>query len=164
MWIGFRIGFQIKSDRIGIFAFGAELLFWEKAVLTMTQVNEIFSFQAASVSNNKICFSCIISIKIHYQLKNHYKKLFSAGLYWEIFFCITSCDHKTRLGYVTSPKWKMAERGANVSHWFCFFSSLLSTLLVFFLTEPKWKASFQRRWLRKSWQWARYDSDDLSIS
>ena len=46
----------------------------------------------------------VISIKIHHQLESQHKKLFSAELYWEIFFCITSRDHKTRLGHVTSPK------------------------------------------------------------
>ena len=40
----------------------------------------------------------------------------------------------------------------------CFFPSLLSSELVLFFTEPKLNASFQRRRLRKSREWARYDS------
>ena len=40
----------------------------------------------------------------------------------------------------------------------CFFPSLLSSELVLFFTEPKWNASFRRRRLRKSREWARYDS------
>ena len=39
----------------------------------------------------------------------------------------------------------------------CFFPSLLSSELVLFFTEPKLNASFRRR-LRKSREWARYDS------
>ena len=43
--------------------------------------------------------------------------------------------------------------------WFCcFFPSLLSSELALFFTEPKLNASFRRRRLRKSREWARYDS------
>ena len=54
------------SDRTGVFAFGAELLFLGKAVLTMTQVDRIFFFRAACASNKKNSFSCITSHKIHH--------------------------------------------------------------------------------------------------
>ena len=46
-----------------------------------------------------------------------------------------------------------------------FFSSLLSSEVVLFFTDLKLNASFQRRRLRKSREWVRYNSDDLlSIS
>ena len=66
----------------------------------MTQVDRIFFFWAACACNKENCFSCITSLKIHHQLENHCKELFSPELHWEIFCCITSCDYnsKTRLG------------------------------------------------------------------
>ena len=114
-----RIGLRIGSDRIGlVFSLLVQnYYFWEKAVLTMTQVDRIFFFPAACVSNKKNCFSCITSLKIHHQLENHHKELFSSKLHWEIFCCINSCDYNstTRLGHVTPPKSKTAEKGSN---WF----------------------------------------------
>lgn len=58
-----------------------------------------FFFWAACASNKENCFSCITSLKIHHQLQNHCKELFSPELHWEIFCSITSCDYnsKTRL-------------------------------------------------------------------
>ena len=43
----------------------------------------------------------------------------------------------------------------------CFFPSLLSSELLLFFTAPKLNASFKRRPLRKSQEWARYNSNDL---
>ena len=57
IWMGLRIGSdsgsdrtpdRIGSDRTGIFAFGAEKIITEKAVLTMTQVDRIFFFFRAA--------------------------------------------------------------------------------------------------------------------
>ena len=81
-------------------------------------------------------FSCITRLKIHHQLENQCKELFSTELHWEIFCCITSYDHnsKKRFGHVTSPESKMVERDVIIS---------------------------QRRRLRKLWEWARCNSADL---
>ena len=97
----------------------------------MTQVDRLFFFRAACVSNKKNCFSCITSLKIHHQLENHRKELFSSKLHWEIFCCINSCDYNstTRLGHVTPPESKMAEKGSNVSHCSDFVSFHLYSLL-----------------------------------
>jgi len=67
---------------------------------------------------------------------------------------------KKRLGHVTSPELKMAGRDLSISHCTDFVFLSISTLfwIVLFFTEPKLNASFQRRRLRKSWEWARYDS------
>ena len=72
-------------------------------------------------------FSCITRLEIHHQLENQCKELFSTELHWEIFCCITSCNHnsKTGFGHVTSPESKMVERDVSIS---------------------------QRRRLRKSWE------------
>ena len=61
-------------------------------------------------------FSCITRLKIHHQLENQCKELFSTELHWEIFCCITSYDHnsKKRLGHVTSLESKMAERDVSM--------------------------------------------------
>ena len=98
--IGFRIGLRIGSDfgsdriglRIGLDRIGIcrIIIFLEKAVLRMTQADGIFGFRAACVSNKKNCFSCITSLKIHHQLENHRKELFSSKLHGEIFCCINS--------------------------------------------------------------------------
>ena len=63
------------------------------------------------------CFSCITRLKIHHQLENQCKELFSTELHWEIFCCITSYDHnsKKRFGHVTSPESKMVERDVIIS-------------------------------------------------
>ena len=100
--IGFRIGLRIGSDRISdriglrigwdrirlIFSLLVpNYYFWEKAVLiTMTQVDRIFFFGATCVSNNKNCFSCITSLKIHYQLENHHFRDFRNRLLWKEAF------------------------------------------------------------------------------
>ena len=56
--------------------------------------------------NNRL--SCITRLKIHHQLENHRKELFSTELHWEIFCGITSYDYNSRrLGHVTSPELKM---------------------------------------------------------
>ena len=44
-------------------------------------------------TNIKNHFSCITRLKIHQQLENHRKELFSIELHWEIFCCITSYDY-----------------------------------------------------------------------
>ena len=51
-----RIGLCIGSDRIGSDWYLQNYYFWEKAVLTMTQVDRIFFFKAAYVSNKKNYF------------------------------------------------------------------------------------------------------------
>lgn len=100
--IGFRIGSDFGSDRTGIFAFGAELLFWKKAVLTMKQVDQTFFFRATCVSNNKNRFSFIPVLKFTSSLKIIAEKLFSPALHWEMFCCITTCEYnsKTRINMV----------------------------------------------------------------
>ena len=113
-----------------------------------------FFFRAACVTNKKRNhFSSITRLKIHHQLENHRKELFSTELCWEIFCCINSYDFnsKTRLGHVTSPESKMAERDVSISHYpdFVFLPSLLSSKLVLFFTEPKLNTSI--RW-RRSWE------------
>ena len=97
----------------------------------MTQMDWVLFFRATCVSNKKNCFSCITSLKIHHQLENHRKELFSSKLHWEIFCCINSCDYNstTRLGHVTPPESKMAEKGSNVSHCSDFVSFHLYSLL-----------------------------------
>ena len=97
----------------------------------MTQVDRTFFFRAACVPNEKNCFSSITSLKIHHQLENHRKELLSPELHWEIFCCINSCNYnsKTRLGHVTPPESKIAERGANVSHCSDFVSFHVYSLL-----------------------------------
>ena len=69
-WIGLRIdqisdpiGSDSGSVRIGLVS--EELLFLRKSC---------FLFRVACVSNRKICFSCITSLKIHHQLENHPEK------------------------------------------------------------------------------------------
>ena len=64
-------------------------------------------------------FSCITRLNIHHQLENHHEELFSTELHWEVFCCIITISKK-RLGHVTSPESKMAER--DVSTDFVFLS------------------------------------------
>ena len=92
-----------------------------------------FLFRAACVTNKKNRFSCIARLKIHYQLENRRKQLFSTELvlHWEIFCCTTSYDYIARI-----------EDGEErckyfALHSFCFFPSLLSSELILFFTEPK---------------------------
>ena len=54
-------------------------------------------------------FSCNTRLNIHHQLENHHEELFLTELHWEIFCCIITISKK-RLGHVTSPESKMAER------------------------------------------------------
>ena len=63
--------------------------------MSLTGSTRIFSSgRAACVTNNKKNrFSCITRLKIHHQLENHRKELFSTELHWEIFCCITSYDY-----------------------------------------------------------------------
>ena len=78
----------------------------------------IFSFEPpVLLIEKKNCLSCTTRLKIHHQLENHRKELFSTELHWEIFCCITSYDYnsKRRLGHVTSPELKMAERDVSIS-------------------------------------------------
>ena len=56
----------------------------------MTQADRIFCIQAACVSNKKNCFSYITSLKIHHQLEDQRKELFSSKLHGEIFCYINS--------------------------------------------------------------------------
>ena len=98
-----------------------------------------FFFRATCVFNiKKILF--IISLKIHHQLENHRKELFSPELHWEIFCCITSCHFisKTRLDHATSPESKLAERGAAISHCTDFVSFHLYSLL----SDPEFDPGF----------------------
>ena len=69
------------------------------------------------IKKKKNRLSCITRLKIHHQLENHRKELFSTELPWEIFCCITSYDYnsKRRLGHETSPELKMAERDVSIS-------------------------------------------------
>ena len=114
---------------------------WRKSKLARPQQNPDWICWIGLDWTGIFRFSCItIRLKIHHQLENHHKELFSTELYWEIFCCITSNEYnsKKRLGHATSPELKMADRDVSISH---------------------------RRWLRKSWEWARYHSNDLwSIS
>ena len=100
--------------------------------MSLTGSTRIFSSgRAACVTNNKKNrFSCITRLKIHHQLENHRKELFSTELHWEIFCCITSYDYnsKERLGHVTSPESKMAKRDASISHCIDFVFLSISTL------------------------------------
>ena len=50
--IGLRIGWDPGSDRTGIFAFGAEELFWEKQFLLMTQVARINKSEFSQQESN----------------------------------------------------------------------------------------------------------------
>jgi len=89
-------------------------------------------FRAACVTYIflKSRFSCITWLKIHRQLKNHCTELSSTDLQWKIFCGITSYDYnsKKRLGYVTSPESKMAERDVSISHFTDFVFLSISTL------------------------------------
>ena len=111
-----------------------------------------------SLIKKKNRFSCITRLKIQNQLENHHKELFSStllclGNFLLHNFTRLQFQNKLRLGYVTSPESKMAERDVSkslIALILCFFPSLLSSELVLFFTEPKLNASFQRRRLRKS--------------
>ena len=83
------------SDRTGIFAFGAEqdsvlcgiiLSFWEKAVLTMTQVDRTFTFRAARVSNNN-----------NKKILSHASPSTWKSSHWETFCFVTSCDYNSKI-------------------------------------------------------------------
>ena len=85
----------------------------------VTGSTRIFSSEPPGllIYKKKHRLSCITRLKIHLQLENHRKELFSTELQWEISCCITSYDYnsKRRLGHVTSPKLKMAERDVSIS-------------------------------------------------
>ena len=58
------------------------------------QFNSDFSSEPpVSLTKKKNHFSCITRLKIHHQLENHCKELFSTELHWEIFCCITSYNY-----------------------------------------------------------------------
>ena len=89
-------GFRIKSDRTPdriklVSSLLVQNSFFEKICLTMTQVAQIFSsdLPVTDKKKKKNHFSCIIRLKIHHQLENHRKELFSTEVHWEIFCCIT---------------------------------------------------------------------------
>ena len=56
----------------------------------ITGSTQIFSSELPVLLLKKNRFSCITRLKIHHQLENHRKELFSTELQWEIFCCITS--------------------------------------------------------------------------
>ena len=151
-WIKFRIGIRIGSDRVGLVS---SLLV---RIIILRK-----NFRAACVSNKKTDSHVLPALK------------FTA---WEwsqrIIFAWTTLGnfllHNFMRLQFQNEAWscdisRIEEGGERCKclslYWFCFFLSLLSTVLVFFLTEPKLKASFQRRRLRKSRNWARLDSADL---
>lgn len=136
---------RIGSDRSGIFAFGAELLFWEKGVLTMSQVDQISFFRAPNVSNNINRFSFIPALKFTSSLKiiakNYFHLNCTGNFLLHNFMRLQfhneawSCDiSRIEDGGETCKCFSL--------HWFGFLSSLSATVLVFFFTEPKLKASF----------------------
>ena len=96
----------------------------------VTGLTHIFSSELPVLLIKKNCFSCITSLKIHHQLENHRKELFSTELRWEIFCSISSydCNSKKSLGYMTSPELKMAERDVSISHCTDFVILSISTL------------------------------------
>ena len=100
-------------------------------------------------SNIKNRFSCIARLKIHQQLENHRKELFSTELHWEIFCCITSYDYnfQKKLGHVTSPDSKMAGRDVSISHCADFVFLSISTLFWIggFVTSFKATSENHRR-------------------
>ena len=90
-----------RSDTFGLVTGSTWIFSSEPPVLLITK-------------NNRL--SCITRLKIHHQLENHRKELFSTELHWEIFCGITSYDYNSRrLGHVTSPELKMAERDVSIS-------------------------------------------------
>ena len=115
--------------------------------------------------------TCISRLKIHHQLENQCKELFSTELHWEIFCCITSYDYNFQREAWSCDIAQIKDSGErckylSLHHWFRVSFHHFSLLnWSCFLTEPKLNASFQRRHLRKSREWARCESDDLlSIS
>ena len=95
--IGFRIGSDSASDRIGlVFSLLVQnYYFLGKAVLTITQGERIFFFRAACASNKKNSFSCITSLKIHHQLENHHFRDFRNCLLRRGAFNLGSVKKKT---------------------------------------------------------------------
>ena len=59
----------------------------------VTGLTRIFSSKLPVSLIKKNHLTCISRLKIHHQLENHRKELFSTELHWEIFCCITSYDH-----------------------------------------------------------------------
>ena len=130
--IGFRIGSDRTPDGIGLVSslFVLNYYFAKSSFNDNTGGWDFFS-RTACVTNKKNRFSCVTRIKIHYQLENHRKDLFSTELHYTIFCCTTSYDYnsKTRLGHVTSLESKMAERDVSISHCTDFVFLSISTLI-----------------------------------
>ena len=56
----------------------------------VTGSTQIFSSELPVLLLKKNRFSCITRLKVHHQIENHCKELFSTELHWEIFCCIPS--------------------------------------------------------------------------
>ena len=148
-WIKFRIGIRIGSDRIGLVS---SLLV---RIIILRK-----SFRAACVSNKKIDSHVLPALK------------FTA---WEwsqrIIFAWTALGnfllHNFMRLQFQNEAWSCdisrIEEGGERCKCLSLYPFCFTTLyiLVFFLTEPILKVSFQRRRLRKSRNWARLDSADL---
>ena len=164
-----RIGFWMGLDRIGRVS---SLLvqnsyldsYLEKSSFNNDTGGSHFFFRAACVTNKKVVSYVSPGLKFTISLKIMSKTYFQLNRTgkFSVAWLHTITIPKRGLVKWNRPNRKCQREIYPLLHWFCVSFHLYSFLNWSF-TKPTLNASFQRRRLRKSREWATYDSDLLSI-